>query len=297
MRDFGNSYLADDHAPNNSTNLNMRMNKSTISMALAGMVMLAGGVSYGATTLYIESKVGNQMPLYLTGAPAGFTIGPVLYTGLLQGRVGLDPNTLAGGVTWDFFCAELNHSILPFTLYSNYVQNEILTAPFHDGSASPGPNALSDFQQCLLVGVYEYLGVFSGQGFTTIPAEGQDLLGASNSTERGNLEIMTKEKITAAQLVIWEIVHENSDPFAGGGRAYVSLTGVDSKLDWAYSNQAAILPTDQLAIQFNLIADAAYVHCFALVPEITSPVALIAGGLLFMRRREPRALRLTKSGG
>lgn len=221
-----------------------------------------------------------------------------------------------GGADAAFFCAELNHPVVYYNPAHPDVYDPVLhpdgttfplavnvleEAPLHNG-AKPTSTPLSPKQLCLLEGVYAYLNVYNPDGYTATTGS-QDLTGTSSGGAGGiaTMAGLGDLKAVAAQLVMWEIIHEAntgttpfllSDPLLQNA---VSLT--NGKLRWqSFADGAGNAFPDQSAVvtEFNNIANYAY-NTWTCVPEITSPVALIFGGLVFVRRREPRALRRTSS--
>ena len=214
-----------------------------------------------------------------------------MYAGVFSGTV--DYDDLGSGVPVDaiFFCAELNHP-LPVPSYDiPFTTTTIPLAEFHDGS-NPGSDtgvALTAQQKCLLVGVYKALGITTAEGFTTNGGV-QDLSGTSDSVQSLLLlkPALSNEEAAAAQLVMWEIIHD----FAFFSPSNPASMLTNGKLTWfsGYDIDDNLVALDAAVVtEFNSITSSAYSFCA--VPEVTSPVALIAGGLLFLRRREPRALR------
>ena len=300
-------------------------------MALAVLAFQAGGVSSAANVIvYNPGTIVSPWIWYPPGGYATLTVNPTndpsfgnldnppnlpKYAGVFYGKV--------GGADAAFFCAELNHAVVYYDPLHPDVYDPLLhpngttfplsvnvleEAPLHDGnpvgSPTPAPTPLSERQLCLLEGVYAYLKVYNPDGYTTNTGT-QDLTGTSTSGVGGiaTMAGLTDLKAVAAQLVMWEIIHEAdtgttpfllSDPLMQNA---VSLT--KGKLRWQDFSDGAGTPfPDQSAVvtEFNNIANYAY-NTYTCVPEVTSPVALIAGGLVFVRRREPRALRLTKAAG
>jgi hypothetical protein len=272
------------------------MNKSTISMALATLVFQAGVSS--AANVIVNNPETIVTP-WTTYPPGGFatltTTSPFTsgtkYAGVFFGTV--------DGAKAAFFCAELNHPVYYGVSHPLNV-NVLEEAPIHDGnpvgSPTPAPTPLSERQLCLLEGVYAYLKVYNPDGYTTNTGT-QDLTGTSTAGVGGiaTMAGLTDITATAAQLVMWEIIHEagtGTAPFTGVPTDAISLTG--GKLQWSNFKGAALGNTFDVGLfntEFNNIANYA-VNTWTCVPEITSPVALIFGGLVFVRRREPRALRL-----
>jgi hypothetical protein len=270
-------------------------------MALAVLALQAGGVSSAANVIVFDPEIEPWPPggfATLTAMDSAFTSGPT-YAGVFFGTV--------DGASAAFFCAELNDPIDVY--YGEEIDlavNVLQAAPLHDGIPvvyPPAPNTpLSAKQKCLLAGVYDYFGVANPNGYTA-NTDSQDLTGTSSAGVGGTATMagLTDLQATAAQLVMWEIIHEANtgttafDPLTPLTNA-ISLTS--GKLQWSNFTDPDGNSFNQTAFvtEFNNIADYA-VNTWVCVPEITSPVALIAGGLLFVRRREPRALRLTKAGG
>jgi len=270
-------------------------------MALVVMAFQAGGVSSAA--VIVTSLATQPYP------PGGYALLTVHPDGSLDPDFGSLHNTApyagvfygtVGGDAAAFFCAELNHPIVTGVALDLAV-NVLEEAPLHDGSPVAAPTPLSPRQLCLLEGVYAYLKVYNPNGYTANTGS-QDLTGTSTGGVGGvaTMALLTDLEATAAQLVMWEIIHEANTGTArftiGATDNAISLTG--GKLQWKDFQSAGGPAFDQTAFanEFNTIANYA-VNTWVCVPEVTSPVALIAGGLVFMRRREPRALRLTKAAG
>ncbi len=267
-------------------------------MALAALVFQAGVSS--AANVIVNNPETIVSP-WTTYPPGGFatltTTDPSFssgtkYAGVFFGTV--------DGAKAAFFCAELNHAVVYGSSFPLAV-NVLEEAPLHDGSpvgSPPAPTPLSPRQLCLLEGVYAYLGVFDPNGYTATSGS-QDLTGTSSVAGIDAMDGpgLTDLRATAAQLVMWEIIHEANT----GTTAFDPLTPLTNaisldygKLKWSNFKPPVGAPFGSVAFvnEFNNIANYAY-NTYTCVPEVTSPVALIAGGLLFLRRREPRALRRT----
>jgi hypothetical protein len=274
------------------------MKKPTISMAFVALVLQAGGISSAADVIVYDPALPPVLPFtqyppggYATLASSlSYISSGVEYAGVFQGLVDSAPAA--------FFCGEINHDVAFSTTTSLtpllIVESNFDGLALHDGSS--GSVKLSQKQFCLLVVVYDYLKVDNPFEYTGGPTTSQDLTGTSTAGV-GGVETMSELgdlKATAAQLVMWEIIHEpaartateynSSDPSVNA----VSLSY--GALQWTSFKDAtngALFDPTVFANEFNAIASSAYSFCP--VPEVTSPVALIAGLLLFVRRREPRA--------
>ena len=271
-------------------------------MALAAMTFQAADV-YSATTVeilaiqYSNSAVpGSYVHLTSSGGifPSTFPSGQY-YAGVLQGTADYDGVEVGDpSIATSFFCAELNKSITLGT-YS-YTSSSLMAAGFNNGVGG----GLTTEQKCMLIGVYDFLltPTFTVNGFVNT-GNTQDISGTTNTADATELMGLSNARAAAAQLVMWEIIHEPVSPIYSGKAPIIGLA--TGNLNWSADAEARASWND-IESQFNLIAPAAYQHAatycgLVAVPEVTSPVALIAGGLLFVRRREPRALRLTKAAG
>ncbi len=278
-------------------------------MALAALAFQVGSVYSASVTIggnrEDDSSVPGAFVLLASGDDGNFTDGQY-YAGLFFGTA----NYGGSDISTSFFCAELNNDIAPGNI--TYTDSTLEFANFRNGNPVNGGSLLTRQQKCMIMGVYIALGITDPtevKGFVKTTGE-QNLLGTATPTSPDilNYPSLTHERAAAAQLVIWEIIHEPVDyPLYGGKAPVIGLAG--GNLVWSLGAKSSTVPplgefqanwagVGGIEAEFNDIAGDAYAHAITtcgltVVPEVTSPVALIAGGLLFLRRREPRALRRT----
>jgi hypothetical protein len=274
----------------------IQMTKSRIPTALAAL-FLQTSYAYSASTVIVHNPNLTQPAPWVSLPPGEYvklvstdpsfsvqSASPSIYAGLLYGTV--------AGTAAAFFCAELNKAVTFGGAGISYDVNALATLPtsLTDGDTT-SPIALSSSQLCLLSGVFAQLGIGDRNAYTTGGA--QDLVGTT--TEANELEAVdiSNARAAAAQLVIWEIIHEPNSVFLSPTVPNISLTS--GSLLW-YKDAGLTPLTGAIVTEFNSLAAGAYAHCnITPVPEIASPVALLAGGLLFVRRRERRGSRLKTS--
>lgn len=264
-------------------------------MALTVLVLQASD-GFSATTVTLQKQGSSLYPsfqdtnlphmlVYLAGSGQE-------YAGVLSGKVGSE-----GDNTTKFFCIDLTQ-VFPIGVSTAYTETTI-----------SGVTTLSDKQKCLLGQVYASLGITDVATSTRWFSDGstaQDLSGtttqASKLTIDGGTPLVSGDGLSnaraaAAQLVMWEIIHDFSSITSSTVSNPASLLTSGSRIWYEGYQPNNITPilfdvNDQIYNEFNSIAGAALTLCP--VPEITSPVALLAGGLLFVRRRERCGTRLKK---
>ncbi len=288
-------------------------------MALAALAFQAGSVYSASVTIggnrEDDSSVPGAFVLLASGDDGNFTDGQY-YAGVFFGTA----NYGGSDISTSFFCAELNNNLTPATPVT-YTDSTLEFANFRNGNPVNGGSLLTMQQKCMIMGVYIALGITDPtevKGFVKTTDE-QNLLGTATPVDLDpvtppdtailNSPFLSHERAAAAQLVIWEIIHEPLSPIYGGKAPIIGLAGVNGgNLVWSLgAKSSTVTPVGEypanwagaggIEAEFNNIAGAAYTHAIntcglTVVPEVTSPVALIAGGLMFMRRREPRARRL-----
>lgn len=270
-----------------------RLYKSSIAISLAALVLQAGQAYSATTTVVLVDKQGsdyypsNQDPdlphlfVYRDGSPTE------KYAGLFSGKVGTkvdsNPAVYESSTTY-FFCMDFFQSV-PLAVSTTYNETVI------------SGTSLTAKQQCLLEKVYADLGVTTAVRWFTDGSTAQDLSGTT-TVLANPLYGLSDAKAAAAQLLMWEIIHDFSSITS---TTVLNTAGMltSGSMSWfkdydTNNNKILFSGSDQIYTEFNSLAGNALTLCP--VPEITSPVALIFGGLLFIRRREPRRARLKKCG-
>jgi hypothetical protein len=288
--------------------ISLRTTRSKTSLALAVLALQAGS-AYSAATVNITATrqfdldgLGIPGALVVLTSSSPFSSGEY-YAGVLAGTADYDGVGGVAPINTSFFCTELNNNI---SLGSSVYNDSTLgLAAYRNGNPVNGGALLTTQQKCMLMGVYEALGITTVNGFVSSTDGVQSLSGTTSSSDAAKLRLsgpLSHERAAAAQLVIWEIIHEPVNSFYYNMAPVIGLNGVNGgNLVWSLGNNAEFSPDlpswATITAEFNDIAGDAYAHAastcgLVAVPEITSPVALLAGGLLFVRRRERRGSRL-----
>jgi hypothetical protein len=204
------------------------------------------------------------------------------YAGVFSGsNTGTDPITGVLNQRYDFFCVELNYNINLNTTYNFTVYDSLADSPIQNGDPAHDGTPLCTAQKQVLDNLIDHclgLGQDSDNARGFIP-DAQNLAGMY-ADPKLHSPTLSNEKAAAAQILIWDIVHE---PWQG--RAGISLTS--GTLTWTDANGNPF--SSDFVNTFNQLADCAF--SYNAVPE-ASTLLLGAAGLapLLMTRRRNAGL-------
>lgn len=257
-------------------------------------LVLAIGVAKGEPVqvqLTIDSynHYGPVSPLpylnvYLDSSNSAFAghVGPNNYAGIFSG---LGVNAATGETSrYYFLCSELNRSIYIGQSYTFSVYDSYQAAPIQNGNPPHSGELISDTQKSLVEGVFKYLGIADEiKGFTISGgSSGQDLSGIiASDVDVAKLLSLDNEHAAAAQLAIWEIVHEPYD-----GRGGISLT--DGQLNWRQNDGQPF--SQGFKDLFDHTVDGAFSNAGVPIPEpaVMSLMAVGVAGLVLRRPAKSR---------
>lgn len=177
-----------------------------------------------------------------------------LYAGVFSGK---DSST---NERYYCFCIEQNQSI-GYNSYTMSVWHSLISAPIQDGKPQGAGQPITIQQKLMIQGIFHCLGVDTVRAMTSSSA--QDL-SIALGTQGATLKNLTNEQAAAAQIAIWEIVHETWT-----GPESISLTG--GLISW----QVRVSGTYQLPTSFINTFNS-LISCATTYMETMSQVVRIA---------------------